>query len=326
MQHQTVNFTIDQDDRERNPVYAKIPLNLNLALLHTPVLLTEVLGNLQLKAGNTVVDATLGLGGHSLEILKIIGNQGKLVGFDVDKRNLDLAAEKFQKFPNVKLIHANFRELGNFFRANSADAILMDIGMSSLHFDDAARGFSFMRAGNLDMRLDESQILSAKEIVNGWSENKLIQIFREYGEIHTAAKIARGIITARQTKTFATTLDLAAVVEAKTLLPQVFQALRIAVNDELAALREGLVAAVKILKPSGRIGVISFHSLEDRIVKNFFREKTRRCICPPEKLKCDCKHFPLLKIITKKPIKPSAVEIAKNPRSRSALLRIAERL
>jgi 16S rRNA (cytosine1402-N4)-methyltransferase len=284
------------------------------------------LENLQLKVGDTVVDATLGLGGHSLEMLQIIGSQGKLIGFDADPRNLDIATAKFQKFPNVRLIQANFREMGNFLSADSVDAILMDIGMSSLHFDDASRGFSFQREGNLDMRLNQSQPFSAKEIVNGWSENNLMKILREYGEIHTSAKVARGIITARKAKPLETTLDLAAAVEAKTLLPQVFQALRIAVNDELAALQEGLAAAVKLLKPDGRIAVISFHSLEDRIVKNFFRENTKRCICPPEKLKCDCNHSPLLKIITKKPIKPSKEEIQKNPRSRSALLRIAEKL
>jgi 16S rRNA (cytosine1402-N4)-methyltransferase len=294
--------------------------------LHIPVLLHEVLENLQLAEGKVVVDATLGMGGHSLEMLKIIGKSGKLIGFDVDKRNLDLASEKFKKFKNVKLIQANFRVMGNFLEANSVDAILMDIGMSSLHFDDASRGFSFQREGNLDMRLNQSQPFSAKEIVNGWSENNLMKILREYGEINTAAKVARGIITARRIKSIETTLDLAAAIEAKTLLPQVFQALRIAVNDELSALEEGLASAVKLLRPGGRIGVISFHSLEDRIVKNFFRENTKRCICPPEKLKCDCKHSPLLKIITKKPIKPGKEEIEKNPRSRSALLRIAEKL
>jgi 16S rRNA (cytosine1402-N4)-methyltransferase len=276
--------------------------------LHIPVLLHEVLENLQLAEGKVVVDATLGMGGHSLEMLKIIGKSGKLIGFDVDKRNLDLASEKFKKFKNVKLIQANFRVMGNFLEANSVDAILMDIGMSSLHFDDASRGFSFQREGNLDMRLNQSQPFSAKEIVNGWSENNLMKILREYGEINTAAKVARGIITARRIKSIETTLDLAAAIEAKTLLPQVFQALRIAVNDELSALEEGLASAVKLLRPGGRIGVISFHSLEDRIVKNF------------------CKHSPLLKIITKKPIKPGKEEIEKNPRSRSALLRIAEKL
>lgn len=293
---------------------------------HIPVLLSEVLENLQLTTGDTVVDATLGLGGHSAEMLKIIGGAGKLIGFDVDQRNLEIASKQFQKLPNVKLIQANFREMGNFLSPASVDAILMDIGMSSLHFDDASRGFSFMREGDLDMRLNQSQILTAKAIVNGWSENEIAQILREYGEIRTANKVARKITEARKVKSLETTLDLAAVVEAKTLLPQVFQALRIAVNDELAALQAGLIAAVKLLKPGGRIAVISFHSLEDRIVKNFFRENTKRCICPPEKLKCDCNHSPLVKIITKKPIKPSAAEIQKNPRSRSALLRIAEKL
>lgn len=293
---------------------------------HIPVLLKEVLELTTPQSGNTVVDCTLGLGGHARAFLEKIGTSGKLIGLDADARNLDLARENLGEFKNVEFIQANFRELKNLMPTVSADIVFFDLGMSSLHFDDPSRGFSYRSSGPLDMRLDTSQPLTAAGILNGWTENEIAELLKECGEIRTGSKLARQIVTARRKKKLETTLDLAEIIEAKSLLPQVFQALRIAVNDELAALMEGLRAALEILKPGGRLAVIAFHSLEDRLVKNFLREQSKSCICPPEKMQCDCQHTPALKILTKKPITPAEEEITANPRSRSAKLRAARKI
>jgi 16S rRNA (cytosine1402-N4)-methyltransferase len=290
---------------------------------HIPVLLKEVLELAAPQPGDIVVDCTLGLGGHARAFLEKIGEKGKLIGLDADARNLDLARENLREFKNIELIQANFRELKNLAPPSSADVVFFDLGMSSLHFDDPSRGFSYRASGPLDMRLDTSQPLTAAGILNGWTENKITEILKDYGEIRTAPKLARHIVIARKKKKLETTTDLAEIIEAKSLLPQVFQALRIAVNDELAALVVGLNAALEILKPGGRLAVIAFHSLEDRLVKNFLRDQSKSCICPPEKMQCDCQHSPALKILTKKPITPSEKEISANPRSRSAKLRVA---
>jgi 16S rRNA (cytosine1402-N4)-methyltransferase len=277
---------------------------------HIPVLLHETLELLSPIAGETFLDGTLGLGGHAEAILKKLGADGRLIGLDLDQRNLELAQENLKAFKNLETHQGNFRDLLKFTAPKSLDGILLDIGVSSLHFDDAVRGFSFQNTGALDMRFDSTQELSAAEILNTFPEDELADIFYELGEIHSSRKIARQIVEFRKKQKFQKTEDLVGLISSQSLLPQVFQALRIAVNDELEALREGLNAAVEALKSGGRIAVISFHSLEDRIVKNFFREQ---------------KKLGVLKVLTKKPVRPSATEIAANPRSRSAKLRAAKK-
>lgn len=274
--------------------------------MHTPVLVREVLDLLDPQEGDLVVDCTLGLGGHAEMLLEKIGDKGKLIGLDADTRNLDLARGRLKDFSNAELIHANFRDLEKFVKPESADVIFFDLGISSPHLDDASRGFSYLRDGPLDMRFDDSSPLTAAGILNGFTENQIANILYEFGEVRTAKKVARGIIEQRRKQKFAKTSDLVKSVEAQSLLPQIFQALRIAVNDELNILTEGLNAALKTLKSTGRMAVISFHSLEDRIVKNFFQDQKKAGV---------------VEVLTKKPVVPSSEEITENPRSRSAKLR-----
>ncbi len=276
--------------------------------MHTPVLLDEVLTLTAPQTGETVVDCTLGLGGHAEALLAAIGPTGQLIGLDADTRNLTLAKERLQQYTSqLTLHHANFRQLSEIVAPASADIVLFDLGISSPHFDDATRGFSFRLDGPLDMRLDTEQSLTAAEIVNTWTLAELTKILSDYGEIRTAAKVATQIVAARP---LSTTTELAAVITAGRILPQVFQALRMAVNDELAVLTAGLTAALQILRPAGRLAVISFHSLEDRLVKNFLRDHKRTA----------------LTLLTKKVIMPTNTEITSNPRARSAKLRAAQKI
>jgi 16S rRNA (cytosine1402-N4)-methyltransferase len=277
---------------------------------HLPVLPAEVLELLAPKAGEVFLDGTLGLGGHSREILKQIGSKGRLIGLDLDERNLELARDNLNKFKNLETHHANFRDLLKFVQPNSLDGILLDLGVSSLHLDDASRGFSFQNLGKLDMRFNSTQPLDAAAILNSFPENEIADIFYKFGEIRSSRKIAKQIVEFRRKQKFRQTEDLVGLISSTKLLPQVFQALRIAVNGELENLRDGLNSAVEALKSGGRIAVISFHSLEDRIVKNFFREQ--------KKLK-------ILEILTKKPVVSGSLEIQENPRSRSAKLRVAKK-
>ena len=277
---------------------------------HLPVLPAEVLELLAPKAGEIFLDGTLGLGGHSREILKQIRSKGRLIGLDLDERNLELARDNLNKFKNLETHHANFRDLLKFVQPNSLDGILLDLGVSSLHLDDASRGFSFQNLGKLDMRFNSTQPLDAAAILNSFPENEIADIFYKFGEIRSSRKIAKQIVEFRRKQKFRQTEDLVGLISSTKLLPQVFQALRIAVNGELENLRDGLNSAVEALKSGGRIAVISFHSLEDRIVKNFFREQ--------KKLK-------ILEILTKKPVVSGSLEIQENPRSRSAKLRVARK-
>ena len=278
---------------------------------HSPVLPAEVVELLAPQKGEFFVDGTLGLGGHARLILERISPGGRLLGLDADPRNLELARKNLSDFPNAEFRNANFRALAEVVPPNSVDGILLDIGVSSPHFDDPARGFSFQKNGPLDLRFDQKQSLDAAEILNFFPENEIADILRNFGEIGISRKLARQIVDARRRKKFATTFDLVEIVAAKKLLPQIFQSLRIAVNDELGALESVLNSAPKILKSGGRIAVIAFHSLEDRIVKNFFREQKKAGI---------------LDILTKKPVVASPAEIAENPRARSAKLRAARKI
>jgi len=304
---------------------------------HKPVLLDETIALLNLREGMNVVDCTLGLGGHSLEILKHIGQKGKLIAFDQDEENLKKARENLKKFEkNVIFINSNFENLKSEIinhKFPAPDAILFDLGLSSPHVDNPERGFSFHRDGPLDMRYDRRQRLTAEKVVNTFSEEKLADIIYHFGEEKRARIIAKKIVHVRKTRPITSTLQLVRVI-ADTLTHKAkihpatltFQALRIYVNRELEVLESALKQAIEILKPKGRIAVIAYHSLEDRIVKNIFRYYTKDCICPKELPVCQCNFKKKLYLLTKKPIIPSGIEVQANPRARSAKLRVAERL
>ncbi|MDH5597165.1 MAG: 16S rRNA (cytosine(1402)-N(4))-methyltransferase RsmH [Candidatus Peregrinibacteria bacterium] len=303
---------------------------------HIPVLLPVTLDLLNLEANKYVIDGTLGLGGHSLEILKRIGPKGKLMAFDQDERNLKEAKKRLADYSDqTTFIHSNFEHLAEFASKNhfQPDAILLDLGLSSPHIDDPERGFSFQKEGPLDMRFDQSQTLTAEKVISSYPEKELADIIYHYGEETRSRPIARAIVQARKAAAIRTTTQLAEII-ASTVKGRArihpatltFQALRIYVNRELEVLEKVLEDSVELLKPGGRLVVISYHSLEDRIVKNKFRHFTKTCICPKELPLCQCKFEKKLYILTRKPIIPSGIEVTQNPRSRSAKLRAAERL
>ncbi len=302
---------------------------------HTPVLLKESIEALQLRDNGIYVDATLGGGGHTEAILKT-NKEIKIFAFDKDKESIKQNKTLSQKYPdNLKIINDNFANLRTSLaleRIKRIDGILFDLGVSSHQINEPARGFSFMLDGKLDMRMDKSSTLTAFEIINKFPYEKLKKIFWEYGEEKNAARIARSIIHERKKRKIISTLQLGAIIEYSIKSKQkskakarIFQALRIYINGELEALKTALKDAVKILNTEGRIAVISYHSLEDRVVKKFFQYEEKACICPSSFPKCVCDKKSTLKIITKKPITPSLEEIKENKRARSAKLRIAEK-
>lgn len=290
---------------------------------HVPVLLHEAIELLNLKSGDDVIDCTFGVGGHAKEILKKIGSGGRLLGIDLSQRAIEAGKKDFEKYSKqLILVKGNFKDLKSIAYDNAITqpvGILMDLGVSSEELEDASLGLSFRIEGPLDMRLGGEGITAA-EIVNSYKESELATLIRKYGEERFAGRIARAIILARKKQRIIKTIDLANIIssavpknyERGRIHPatRTFQALRIVVNNELENLIHGLKEAIEILKPSGRLAVISFHSLEDRIVKRFFREEARRDI----------------RILTKKPIQAGEEEMRTNPRSRSARLRAAEKL
>jgi len=304
---------------------------------HTPVLLTQAIDGLALHPDAICIDTTLGGGGHAEAILDAIGPQGRLLGLDADPEALARVQTRLARFAGQTiLVQANFRDIGAAAASNGftrADAILMDLGVSSYQLWDAERGFSFTASGRLDMRMNPHTELTAEEIVNTWPQDELADIIYRYGEEPRSRRIARAIVAARPLHT---TAELAEVIaksagsgrDRSRIHPATrsFQALRIAVNDELGALETALPQALALLVPGGRLAVISFHSLEDRPVKQFMQRESRDCLCPPDLPACRCGHQAQLRIKTRKPIQPDEGEIAANPRSRSAKLRIAERL
>lgn len=305
-------------------------------LEHIPVLLTETIDLLNLRENSNVVDCTLGLGGHSKEILKKIP-KGKLMAFDQDETNLKKAKENLKKYEKqVTFVHSNFENLKSEVEKHkfgSVDAILMDLGLSSPHVDFPNRGFSFQKEGPLDMRYDQTQELTAQMVINTFNEKKLADLIFQYGEERRSRLIARAIMWARKKEPITNTTQLANII--KTTMKgkaghhpatQTFQALRIFVNRELEVLEYALHQAINLLSPRGRIAVISYHSLEDRIVKNIFKHYTKNCICPKELPLCQCDFEKKLYLLTKRPIIPTGIEVAKNPRARSAKLRVAEAL
>jgi len=302
---------------------------------HQPVLYHEVLEALRPISGARYLDGTLGLGGHARGLLLASSPNGELVGLDVDSQALDLAAQRLAEFGSrVNLRHGSYGQLSQHLTAvgwDLVDGVLLDLGASSLQFDQSRRGFSFQKEGPLDMRFDPNSPMTADELVNKWPEADLADILFRYGEEPKSRRIARAIVRARP---LSGTVQLAEIIARAArgrrdgIHPATcsFQALRIAVNKELETLESALPQAMAALKPGGRLAVISFHSLEDRTVKLFFRQESRDCICPPEQLACTCGHKATLKEITRRPIRPSDQEVAANPRARSSRLRVAERL
>lgn len=319
---------------------------------HTPVLLDEVLENLEIKPNGVYVDCTLGGAGHSSKILEKL-ETGLLVGFDKDQEAIDASTKKLSKICKVfskdnfkknnekscLIIKDDFKnspsvltELG----ITNVDGILIDLGVSSHQLDTAERGFSFKKDAPLDMRMDSSQSLTAKQIVNSYSEEQLRNLFKEYGEEEFAFSIAKNICKARTLKEIETTLELNEIIENSMpkkvvfsrggAAKKVFQALRIEVNGELNLLKETIENLIKFLCPGGRIAIISFHSLEDRIVKNVFKDLAQGCICPKNFPICVCNHKATIEIVTRKPIVASEKEQLENSRSTCAKLRVAKKL
>ncbi len=306
---------------------------------HVPVLAEEVVSLLDPRPGETIVDATFGAGGHSLLLAGRLRGDGKLIAIDRDPT----VAPFFQRFRRetgvkARLHHGEFSAVLQHLAENDvkADVILLDLGVSSMQLDRPERGFSYAVDAPLDMRMDPSAPYSAGDLVNEGSERDLADIFKRYGEERYARQIARAIVRRRASQPFERTADLVEVI--KTAIPaparfgeghpakRVFQALRIEVNDELGALERALPAALEMLRPGGRLGVIAFHSLEDRIVKQFLRRQEHGCTCPPDFPVCVCGSEPTMRATPRRAVRPSAAEVARNPRAQSARLRVGTRV
>lgn len=305
---------------------------------HYPVMLHECIEGLNIRPDGVYVDGTLGRAGHSMEIAKRL-TTGRLYCIDRDMAAIEAARDRLSPWMDrVSLIHGNFTDLDRLleeYSAPPADGMLFDFGVSSPQLDDPARGFSYMQDAPLDMRMDQSQPLTAQTVVNEWSQEELKRILYQYGEERYAPAIAAAIVRAREESPIETTLQLVEVIRSAMPAPALrekqhpakrsFQAIRIAVNGELEALPPMLAAAADGLAPGGRLAVITFHSLEDRIVKQTLRTLATGCTCPPEFPVCVCGKKPKLKLITRKPVTAGPEELEQNPRARSAKLRVAER-
>jgi 16S rRNA (cytosine1402-N4)-methyltransferase len=304
-------------------------------MTHLPVLYNEIIHAMQPKRGGLYVDGTVGAGGHAWGILQASNPDGQLLGLDLDPQALELAREKLAEFGDcAHLVRASYAALLQQLKAlkwRQVDGILLDLGLSSMQLDTPDRGFSFQTEAPLDMRFDPDGKTSAADLVNQLDEIELANLVFRYGEEHRSRQVARAIVNARP---ISTTTQLATVVAKVTSggksgihpATRTFQALRIAVNGELQALEEVLPQTIEALKPGGRLAIISFHSLEDRMVKQFMRRESKDCICPPRQPACTCGHKATLREITRKPIRPQEEEIRNNARSRSARLRVAERI
>lgn len=302
---------------------------------HRPVLYHEIIRLLSPKSPGRYIDATVGAGGHAWGILDASSPEGKLLGLDLDPGALILASQRLADFPGrFTLVHASYTTLRGQMQQlewDSVQGIVLDLGVSSMQLDTPQRGFSFLKDGPLDMRFNPSGSATAADLVNQLAERELADLIWQFGEDRNARRIARAIV---QNRPYATTRQLAQTLEKAVgrshdrLHPatRTFQALRIAVNQELKAVSEVLPIAVEALAPGGRLAVISFHSLEDRLVKQYFRRESRDCICPPGQPVCTCGHKASIKEITRHPISPAESEIGSNPRARSAHLRVAEKL
>ena len=306
---------------------------------HKPVMLNEVIDSLKIRPEGTYVDGTLGGAGHSSQIVRRLSGEGRLFGFDQDAAAIEAAAKRLEPYKDrVSIIRSNYSEMRERLSelgVRSADGILLDLGVSSYQLDDAQRGFSYRADAPLDMRMDQRQKLSAREVVNGYSIEELTRVIREYGEERFARNIAKHITAEREKKPIETTGELISII--KAAIPakareggghpakRTFQAIRIEVNRELDVLSDSLDGMIDLLADGGRICVITFHSLEDRIVKEVFRRNENPCTCPPEFPVCVCGKKSKGHVITRKPIIPSVEETEENPRSKSAKLRVFER-
>ena len=309
------------------------------AYTHRPVLLEEAIQGLAIRPDGVYVDGTLGRGGHSEAIVRGLTAGGRLLCIDRDSQALEEGRARLAPWAGqITFLHGNFGDLAALLDGagvERVDGMLFDLGVSSPQLDDASRGFSYMQDAPLDMRMDTSAPLSAADIVNTWSQEELRRILFEYGEERYAPAIARAIVRARETAPVKTTLELVEII--KSAMPPAalrekqhpakrsFQAIRIAVNGELDALPPMLRAAVDGLNPGGRLAVITFHSLEDRIVKRTLAELARGCVCPPEFPVCVCGKKPQVRLVTRKPVTAGGAELEENPRARSAKLRVAEK-
>ncbi len=307
---------------------------------HRPVLLRECIEALNIRPDGVYLDGTLGRGGHSEEIVKRLSDRGRLLCIDRDRQALEEAGERLAPWKDrITFLHGNFADLDALMAeagVEAADGMLFDLGVSSPQLDDPERGFSYMHDAPLDMRMDRDDALTAWTVVNRWSREELRRILSQYGEERYAGPVAAAIERARQTGPIETTGQLADII--RSALPasalrekqhpakRSFQGIRIAVNDELGAVSRMMQAAVPRLRQGGRLAVISFHSLEDRIVKSELAAAARGCTCPPEFPVCVCGKTPQVKLVTRKPILPGKEELEENPRARSAKLRVAERL
>ena len=310
-----------------------------MEFFHKSVLLDECIEALNIRPDGIYLDGTLGGAGHSSEIVKRL-TTGRLIGVDRDRTALAAAEERLRPYlDRVTLVHSNFSEIRSILRELSVPGVggmLFDLGVSSPQLDDAERGFSYMADASLDMRMDRDDALTAAEIVNTWPADELRRIFYEYGEERYAPQVAAAIVRRREGKPIETTLELADVIRS-AMPPQAlrekqhpakrcFQAIRIAVNDELGSVRRLMDDAIDCLNPGGRLAVITFHSLEDRIVKTAMQAAAKGCTCPPEFPVCVCGKKPRVTVLTRKPIVSGPAELAENPRARSAKLRVAEKL
>lgn len=306
---------------------------------HVSVLLNETIEGLNIKPDGIYADGTLGGAGHSYQIASKLNGLGRLIGFDQDEDAITASTERLKEFKNITIVRSNYRNMKeelNNRGINKVDGILLDLGVSSYQLDTVSRGFSYKEEAPLDMRMDNRNEVTARDIVNNYSQGDLFRIIRDYGEDKFAANIAKHIVMNREIKPIETTTELAEIVKAAIPMKfrkqgghpakQTFQAIRIELNSELSVLKESLMDMIDLLNPNGRICIITFHSLEDRIVKNIFKEAEDPCTCPKNFPTCVCGKKSKGKVITRKPILPSEEELKLNSRSKSAKLRIFEKI